>query len=132
MKILKIKEKILKTVLVLIVSGVSILGISNLLIHKFISNYGEILKDIEKNIVIIESKLVDKETSAEEKEKLMTMINLYLMSRECMDYYKIESIDDYMKLQRKMYRTIDLEKNYGRYSLMKKEKEKLTKYLNVD
>lgn len=132
MKILKIKEKILKTVLVLIVSGVSILGTSNLLIHKFISNYGEILKDIEKNIVIIESKLVDKETSAEEKEKLMTMINLYLMSRECMDYYKIESIDDYMKLQRKMYRTIDLEKNYGRYSLMKKEKEKLTKYLNID
>lgn len=130
MKILKFNGKILKTVLILSLGIASTLGISSLMIHNFTVNYGEILKNIEKNMDIVENKLIDRETSIEDKKELIAVTNLYFLSRECMEYYKIESIDDYMILQEKMYKIIDFRENYGRYSEMKEKKEKLRRILN--
>ncbi|MHA4987753.1 hypothetical protein [Cetobacterium somerae] len=130
MKILKFNGKILKTILILSLGVASTLGMSSLMIHNFTVNYGEILKSVEKNIDIVENKLIDRETSIEDKKELIMATNLYFLSRECMEYYKIESIDDYMTLQEKMYKIVDFRKNYERYSEMKEKKEKLRKILN--
>ena len=56
--------------------------------------------------------------------------NLYFLSRERMEYYKIESIDDYMTLQEKMYKIVDFREKYGRYNEMKEKKLKLKKILD--
>ncbi|MGL5621514.1 hypothetical protein [Cetobacterium sp.] len=100
MKILKFNEKILKTVLILNLGVASTLGISSLMIYNFTVNYGEILKNIEKNMDIVENKLIDRKTSIEDQKELITVINLYFLSRECIEYYEIESIDDYMILRK--------------------------------
>lgn len=130
MKILKFNGKILKTVLILSLGVASTLSISSLMIHNFTVNYGEVLKSVEKNIDIVENKLIDRETSIEDKKELIIATNLYFLSRECMEYYKIESIDDYMTLQEKMYKIVDFRENYERYSEMKEKKEKLRKILD--
>lgn len=130
MKILKFNGKTLKIILILSLGVASTLGMSSLMIHNFTVNYGEILKSVEKNIDIVENKLIDRETSIEDKKELIMATNLYFLSRECMEYYKIESIDDYMTLQEKMYKIVDFRKNYERYSEMKEKKEKLRKILN--
>lgn len=130
MKILKFNVKILKTVLIISLGIASTLGMSSLMIHNFTINYGEILKSIEKNMDVIENKLIDSETSIEDKKELIAATNLYFLSRECMEYYKIESIDNYMILQEKMYKIVDFRENYGRYSEMKEKKLKLKKTLN--
>ncbi|MCQ8213362.1 hypothetical protein NON08_12710 [Cetobacterium somerae] len=130
MKILKFNVKILKTVLIISLGIASTLGMSSLMIHNFTVNYGEILKSIEKNMDVIENKLIDRETSIEDKKELIAATNLYFLSRECMEYYKIESIDNYMILQEKMYKIVDFRENYGRYSEMKEKKLKLKKILD--
>lgn len=130
MKILKFNGKILKTVLILSLGVASTLGMSSLMIHNFIVNYGQILKSIERNMDVIENKLIDRETSIEDKKELIAATNLYFLSRECMEYYKIESIDNYMILQEKMYKIVDFRENYGRYSEMKEKKLKLKKILD--
>lgn len=66
MKILKFNKKILKTGLILSLVVASTLGISSLMIHNFTVNYGEILKSVEKNMNIVENKLIDRETSIED------------------------------------------------------------------
>lgn len=130
MKILKFNGKILKTVLILSLGVASTVGMSSLMIHNFTVNYGEILKSIERNMDVIENKLIDRETSIEDKKELIAATNLYFLSRECMEYYKIESIDNYMMLQEKMYKIVDFRENYGRYSEMKEKKLKLKKILD--
>lgn len=130
MKILKFNVKILKTVLIISLGIASTLGMSSLMIHNFTVNYGEILKSIEKNMDVIENKLIDRETSIKDKKELIAATNLYFLSRECMEYYKIESIDNYMILQEKMYKIVDFRENYGRYSEMKEKKLKLKKILD--
>ena len=131
MKILKFNGKILKTVLILSLGVASTVGMSSLMIHNFTVNYGEILKSIERNMDVIENKLIDRETSIEDKKELIAATNLYFLSRECMEYYKIESIDNYMILQEKMYKIVDFRENYGRYSEMKEKKEKLRRILSL-
>ncbi|MGL5278213.1 MAG: hypothetical protein ACRC8M_03890 [Cetobacterium sp.] len=66
MKILKFNEKILKTVLILSLGVASTFGISSLMMHNFTVNYVEILKSVEKNMGIVENKLIDRKTSIED------------------------------------------------------------------
>ncbi len=124
-------KKIFGVGLFLSIGIVVIFGLSNFMIYKHAENYGKMLKKIEENRDFIEKILIEDKTSIKDKKTLITTMQFYSITKECMEYYKSEDIDEYMKLQIKMYRMTDLRQNYIRYTVMKKNNEKLIKIFKL-
>jgi len=95
------------------------LGVSSALKKFYGVHYTNIYISIEENLSTLDIAVVDEKISDKEKKLLLDMVNLYFLTRECMEYYNIDDIHKYMKLQTKIPSVLKIRNNYHLYKYFK-------------
>lgn len=85
--------------------------------------YEEISKNLPKTVSLLENKKLERQN----ENIFIENIHFYNLTNECMDYYGVESIEDYRKIQKAIFKKSSLRNNYKLRKLFENKKKEFIK-----
>lgn len=94
---------------------------------KMIDSHKEYYEEISKNLPKTVSLLENKKLERQNENIFIENIHFYNLTNECMDYYGVESIEDYRKIQKAIFKKSSLRNNYKLRKLFENKKKEFIK-----
>lgn len=94
---------------------------------KMIESHKEYYEEVSKNLPKTVSLLENKKLERRNENIFIENMHFYNLTNECMDYYGVESIEDYSKIQKAIFKKSSLRNNYKLRKLFENKKKEFIK-----
>lgn len=94
---------------------------------KMIESHKEYYEEVSKNLPKTISLLENKKLERQNENIFIENIHFYNLTNECMDYYGVESIEDYRVIQKSIFKKSSLKNNYKLRKLFENKKKEFIK-----